>query len=140
MYSFVTLACFCLISIGFGAHGFTTPRIHPAVAVKPSSVLQAEKSNGDDNFIISDFCIGTNTFWKGLVMKPVRDFVEVRPAGSKVTSDSSVIDKLTAPPEVPGISRPVWLTILGSVPTGLAWYGYYKFCVEEELYQYEVRN
>lgn len=73
-------------------------------------------------------------------MKPVRDFVEVRPAGSTVTSDSSFIDILTAPPEVPGISRPVWLTILGSVPTGLVWYGYYKFCVEEELYQYEVRT
>lgn len=50
------------------------------------------------------------------------------------------MSKLTAPPEVPGIPRPVWLTILGSVPTALGWYGYYKFSVEEELYQYELQN
>jgi len=41
---------------------------------------------------------------------------------------------------VPGVPRPVWLTILGSVPTGLVWYGYYKFSVEEELFQDELRR
>ena len=28
--------------------------------------------------------------------------------------------------------------ILGSLPTGLIWYGYYKFCVEEELLKIEL--
>ena len=87
--------------------------------------------------LISDFCIGTNAFWKSLVIEPVRNYVEIRPGG---TSDSDVISKLTAPPEVPGIPRPVWLTILGSVPTALGWYGYYKFSVEEELYQAELQK
>ena len=60
-------------------NGFTTtPRVVRHVGLPPS-VLYAGKSKGEDN-VISDFCIATNTFWKGLVMKPVRDFVETRPA------------------------------------------------------------
>ncbi len=62
---------------------------------------------------------------------------QIQPAG---TAKSDILSKLTAPPEIPGIPRPVWLTILGSVPTALGWYGYYKFSVEEELYQYELQN
>jgi hypothetical protein len=89
------------------------------------------------NSQISDFCKGTNEFWKGLVIEPVRNFVEIQPAG---TAGSDPLSKLMAPPELPGIPRPVWLTILGSVPTALGWYGYYKFSVEEELYQYELRE
>ena len=135
------LTCCLILSLLNSVHGFTSPRIVPSaasVAVKPSSSLYAgESKDGDDNFI-SDFCIGTNTFWKGLVMKPVRDLVEVRPA--TITPDSPIIDKLTSPPELPGIPRPVWLTILGSVPSGLLWYGYYKFSVEEELFQYELQQ
>ena len=70
---------------------------------------------------IDEFCRGTNEFWKKLVILPVREYVEVRPGG---TAPSDPLAKLTAPPEVPGIPRPVWLTILGSVPTALGWYGY----------------
>eukprot|EP00956_Cyclotella_meneghiniana_P014370 scaffold21503_cov56-Cyclotella_meneghiniana.AAC.1 len=70
----------------------------------------------------------------------IRNYVETQPAESVVTSTSNPLTKLTAPPEVPGVPRPVWLTILGSVPTALGWYGYYKFSVEEELYQYEMQQ
>jgi len=45
---------------------------------------------------------------------------------------------LTAPPGKPGIPRPLWLVVLGSLPTGLLWYGYYKFAVEEELLELEL--
>jgi hypothetical protein len=127
--------------------GTTCTRVdrHSSTNVFQSS---STKSNGDatataDDFFhrneqaINDFCVGTNEFWKGLVIKPVRDYVQIQPAG---TSKSDILSKLTAPPEVPGIPRPVWLTILGSVPTALGWYGYYKFSVEEELYQYELQN
>ena len=97
--------------------------------------MHSTRSSNDE--LINNFCKGTNEFWKKLVIPPVRNFVEVRPSGSAGTDPLS---KLTAPPEIPGIPRPVWLTILGSVPTGLMWYGYYKFSVEEELYQYELQN
>lgn len=109
-----------------------------------SSGLAAKKDDGNilsdlfDEDLVSDFCQGTNEFWKNLVIEPVRNYVEIQPSGS---SDlSTPLAKLTAPPEVPGISRPVWLTIAGSVPTGLVWYGYYKFSVEEELYHYEMQT
>ena len=92
-------------------------------------------TNSDD--LVNDFCRGTNEFWKRLVIQPVRDYVEIQPSG---TADRDAFSKLIAPPEVPGIPRPVWLTILGSVPTALGWYGYYKFSVEEELYQYELKE
>jgi len=87
--------------------------------------------------LISDFCIGTNEFWKQLVIPPVRNYVEIQPSG---TAKNDILSKLIAPPEVPGIPRPVWLTILGSVPTGLVYYGYYKFSIEEELFQYELQT
>lgn len=90
-----------------------------------------------DSDLVNDFCQGTNSFWKGLVLEPVRRYVEIQPAG---TSKSDAFSKLIAPPEIPGIPRPVWLTILGSVPTALGWYGYYKFSIEEELYQYELKE
>jgi hypothetical protein len=90
-----------------------------------------------DPKLVNDFCRSTNEFWAKLVIPPIRNYVQIQPA---FTSKSDIISKLTAPPEVPGIPRPVWLTILGSVPTALGWYGYYKFSVEEELYQYEIEN
>ena len=74
---------FCLIVLSLlhsVVNGFTTtPRVRPTGTGLPPSILYAGKSKGEDN-VLSDFCIGTNTFWKGLVMKPVRDIVEVRPA------------------------------------------------------------
>lgn len=90
-----------------------------------------------DAKLVDDFCQATNSFFKGLVIEPVRNYVEIQPAG---TSKRDVLSKLLAPPELPGISRPVWLTILGSVPSALGWYGYYKFSVEEELFQYELKE
>ena len=32
------------------------------------------------------------------------------------------------------------LVIAASVPTALGWYGFYKFSVEEELFQMEIRR
>lgn len=112
-------------------------------AQRPSSIIapKASKSSNDKDEKaakrINDFCQGTNEFWKKLVILPVREYAEVKPGG---TASSDPLAKLTAPPEVPGIPRPVWLTILGSVPTALGWYGWYKYSVEEELYQYELET
>lgn len=128
-----TSACYLALLSDSVVSSFS-PSSHRRRIKRHSSPFLAKK-DGSDNFI-SDFCIGTNTFWKKLVIKPVRDYVDARPA--ELTAESSPIQTLTSPPEIPGIPRPVWLTILGSVPTGLVWYGYYKFSVEEELYQYEV--
>lgn len=121
-----------------------SPRVTPSprVATRRAGTSKDDDDGSDDSSLfdeklVNDFCRGTNEFWKGFVIAPVREYVEIKPAGS---SGNDTLTKLTAPPEIPGISRPVWLTILGSVPTALGWYGYYKFSVEEELYQYELQE
>ena len=107
------------------------------VETKTKSASTSDAKPILDPQLVNDFCQSTNNFWSALVIPPIKSYTQIRPA---FTSKSDIISKLTAPPEVPGIPRPVWLTILGSVPTALGWYGYYKFSVEEELYQYELQN
>ena len=71
---------------------------------------------------VSQFCVGTNTFFKSWVIKPVRDFSELVPAKGGL----NFLEKITSPPQSPGLPRPVTLTIAASVPTALVWYGWYK--------------
>ena len=117
----------------------------PSSSSEESPRTLKTKSGGDflkeNEKLINDFCIGTNEFWKKLVIKPVRDYVEIQilEEGQSLPK-MDTLAKLIAPPQLPGISRPVWFTILGSVPTLLGWYGYYKFSVEEELYHYELQQ
>ena len=82
------------------------------------------------------FCRWTNAAFRNLTISPVRNYLEMTPARNNM----SFIEKLISPPQSPGISRPVSLTIAASVPTLLGWYGYYKFCVEEELFQDELKR
>mmetsp|Transcript_2661 Transcript_2661/g.5758 ORF Transcript_2661/g.5758 Transcript_2661/m.5758 type:complete len:295 (+) Transcript_2661:59-943(+) len=132
----------------YSVDGFTTPLQATSrsitTALTSSSITRHAKEKNTDGLagedLLSDFCQGTNEFWKNLVIEAVRNYVEISPAESTVNANSTPFQKLTAPPEVPGIPRPVWLTILGSVPTALGWYGYYKFSVEEELYHHEMRE
>jgi len=83
-------------------------------------------ANAIDEDAISDFCKGTNAFWKSLIIPVVRDYADVKPKG---TAGDDFFSVVTAAPETPGIPRPVWLTIAASVPTGLIWYGWYKYSV-----------
>ena len=41
--------------------------------------------------------------------------------------NDDIVSILTAAPGSPGVPRPLWVVILASLPTGLLWYGYYKF-------------
>jgi len=113
---------------------------------KSSTNVGTSTSSTDNNNslidpqLVNDFCQFTNNFFSALVIPPIKSYTQIRPATSFSNSKADIVSKLTAPPEIPGIPRPVWLTILGSVPTGLIWYGYYKYSVEEELYQYELQN
>ena len=118
------------------ARAFATnaPRTWPTRSTTRSTALHA---NAIDEDAISDFCKGTNAFWKSLIIPVVRDYADVKPKG---TAGDDFFSVVTAAPEVPGIPRPVWLTIAASVPTGLIWYGWYKYSVEEELFQYELET
>ena len=91
-------------------------------------------ADGDD--FVSEFCKGTNAAFEKLVLPSVREWVEIRPA----SNFSNDIEKMVSPPQIPGIPRPVTMTILASVPTALGWYGYYKFSVEQELFYDEIER
>ena len=98
------------------------PRTRPAARATATAL----HANAIDEDAISDFCKGTNAFWKQLIIPAVRDYADVKPKG---TAGEDFFSVVTAAPETPGIPRPVWLTIAASVPTGLIWYGWYKYSV-----------
>mmetsp|Transcript_16435 Transcript_16435/g.20796 ORF Transcript_16435/g.20796 Transcript_16435/m.20796 type:complete len:390 (+) Transcript_16435:50-1219(+) len=92
---------------------------------------------------IDEFCKSTYNFWKQTVIPPVRDYVEIQKLdtkGKETDKSKDFISKLIGPPELPGVPREVWFVILASIPTGLIWYGYYKFSIEEELYHLELES
>jgi len=103
-------------------------------AQEPAALFPDPPPPKDGDYVDS-FCRGTNALMKTLVLKSFRDKVAMQPAGS---AGPQLLDRLLAPPEYPGMSRPLWLVMAGSVPTLLGWYGYYKFSVEEELFQDEL--
>jgi hypothetical protein len=84
--------------------------------------------------------VQVNNFFKEPVPAFVLEKVALRDDTRKPKQDFGIVDLLTAPPGVPGVPRPLWLVALGSVPSGLLWYGYYKFAVEEELLALELAN
>lgn len=95
-----------------------------------------KEEDGKEIDYVDAFCRWTNSAFRNLTIEPVRDFLEIIPAQTNMT----FFEKLTTPPQYPGLPRPVSLTILASVPTALGWYGFYKFSVEEELFQDELRR
>ena len=79
-----------------------------------------------------------NEFFKGPVPQPIKNYVSIKKEPSSPKQTYDIVELATAPPGRPGVPRPLWLVILASLPTGLLWYGYYKFCVEEELLDIEL--
>lgn len=145
--------------------GFTTPTSKSITSIFPqgftpltsklrtkSQLYKSKEDENDESLTellftkyedeIDEFCQSTYNFWKQTVIPPVRDYVDIRKVSSSSTpyEKKDSLSKLIAPPELPGIPRPVWLVILGSLPTALGWYGYYKFSIEEELYQMELES
>ncbi len=86
---------------------------------------------------VDRFCRGMNAVCERSVVAPVRRAVAIRPTADAAPT-TTIVERLLAPPELPGRSRPLWLVMAGSVPTALLWYGYYKYSVEEELFYDEL--
>lgn len=83
------------------------------------------------------FAVQVNEFFRRPVPSFIREYLENASLEETATVPSTW-ETIVSPPTVPGVPRPLWIVILASVPTGLVWYGYYKFCVEEELLQTEL--
>lgn len=84
------------------------------------------------------FQVQLNEFFKKAVPPPFKNAVSIFRETEATKLDDDIVTLLTAAPGSPGFPRPLWLVILASLSTGLLWYGYYKFAVEEELLQIEL--
>jgi len=115
----------------------TAPRMSPApTEAAPAPIATAPWPKPRDGDYVDIFCRATNSFFEATTLPFVRDAITLRESRGPLTP----FKRLTAPPESPGLSRPVWLVIAASVPTGLLWYGYYKFSVEEELFYDQLKR
>lgn len=79
-----------------------------------------------------------NKFFKDPVPEFILDRVALKDDSSNPKIEFDIVELLTAPPGSPGVPRPLWLVAIGSISSGLLWYGYYKFAVEEELLELEL--
>ena len=115
------------------------------VGKKTSNKLPAISPAKDDDYA-DRICRLVHDAFKTTCIPGIRNALETAPAQTLPPPkawpvwDEEAIATLTATPQCPGIARPVSLVIAASVPTLLGWYGYYKFSIEEELYEAEIRK
>lgn len=95
------------------------------------------KSTHDPNSAPKPINVALNEFFQRPVPEAILKSLEVFEDNK---TEWGLVSWLTAAPGSPGVPRLLWLVILGSVPTGLLWYGYYKFAVEEELMQQDLQS
>jgi len=90
--------------------------------------------------------ITLNEFFQDPVPDTILEKVQLQSTTIAATTTDKDVDlpdlvtTITSPPCLPGLPRPLWVVVLASIPTGLVWYGYYKFCIEEELYAMEMTS
>ena len=79
-----------------------------------------------------------NDFFRDPLPESVKEYIVLKKIDKKeYENDKDLVETIIAGPESPGVPRSLSTVILASIPTGLVWYGYYKFCIEEELFYIE---
>ena len=81
-----------------------------------------------------------NEFFKKPVPAPLRQSISIFYEKGDDLDPEDFITVMTAAPSSPGFPRPLWAVLMASIPTGLLWYAYYKFAVEEELLHTEIKQ
>ena len=123
--------CYCILQSSVSDALSTTTRKAQAYPQPSSSSFRYEDS----------FHVKLNEFFKAPVPAPFKKgfsiFEETK--DDKLDTDDFVT-LLTAAPGSPAVPKPLYMVLMASLPTGLLWYGYYKFVVEEELLQMELES
>lgn len=83
------------------------------------------------------FNVKLNDFFRDPLPEQVTEKVAI--SSTAANDANNVVSTILSPPGSPGVPRPLSTVIVASIPTGLVWYGYYKFCIEEELFDIEVK-
>ena len=137
LWMVASICVLCFVAIN--THAFTPS---PTITTSSRLSLGAGSSKKDQG---EPFTVQVNEFFKAPVPSTILEAVNIKDESSSLSSSSSsfkndfdLVELLTAPPGKPGVPRPLWSVVVGSIPTGLVWYGYYKFAVEEELMQLEI--
>lgn len=125
------LICYTVPPVALAFVPLTPPSIRPPFDI---TVLASQSNLNDDEYLN----VQINEFFKKPVPPFIKNHLEVRQELPPVQQEFDLFEIASAPPRDPGIPRPLWSVILASLPTGLVWYGYYKFCVEEELLEMEL--
>lgn len=126
------LAC-CVVAVMPSQSFAFSPTLHTLLSENRVSTSLYSSSSDTEYFNVQ-----VNEFFKKPVPPIIKDYLAVQKESAPVKQDFSIVDIVTAPPCDPGVPRPLWSVILASLPTGLLWYGYYKFAVEEELLHMEL--
>ena len=85
--------------------------------------------------------VEVNEFFRNPVPAPLRQSISIFYENDANDLDpEDFITIMTAAPSYPGFPRPLWAVLMASLPTGLLWYAYYKFAVEEELLHIEIKQ
>jgi len=126
------LACCAVVALPTLSLAFA-PATRTALSIKRFTAPPKASSSDDEYFNVE-----VNEFFKKPVPPFIKDYLAVKKESPPVKQDYSIVDIATAPPGDPGVPRPLWSVIFASLPSGLVWYGYYKFAVEEELLNMEL--
>jgi hypothetical protein len=104
-------------------------------SAKPLSPLSLLSSTTSTKYS----AVQLNEFFKQAVPKPIKNGIAIFIESDQTQPlEGDIVTLLTAAPGSPGVPRPLWLVIPASLSTGLLWYGFYKFAIEEELYHLEL--
>ena len=122
-----------LLMLLTSVHGFYHHR--GSTAFRRQQTASRLRATGSAD-VIDGFCRFTNALMRNCTVAPFQAYAAIIPA----VPNQPFFDKITSPPQSPGLPRPVTLTIAASVPTALGWYGFYKFSVEEELFYDELKT
>lgn len=126
------LCCYyCILQSSLSNALTTTTRKAQAFPQLSSSSFRYEDS----------FHVRLNEFFKAPVPAPFKGAFSIFEETNENPLDTDdFVTLLTAAPGSPAVPKPLWMVMMASLPTGLLWYGWYLFVIEEELLQMELES
>ena len=120
--------CSCILSRGLVTYSFIVPPLaNVRSPSRKSHVFKRSVRYVSIKHDGSPFSVELNEFFKKPVPTPIKEAFSIFKETDETKLNDDIVSILTAAPGSPGVPRPLWVVILASLPTGLLWYGYYKF-------------
>lgn len=142
-YHRCVITSFIIWAFFIPCNAFSIPSSHATRMRVDATILSFSKDGNNSNMDSDDSpTVAINDFFKDPLPESILKYIALKredESDDDILGDNiNILSMVTSSPRIPGLPRPLWLVILASLPTGLVWYGYYKFCIEEELLQMEL--